>query len=350
MNLNPAKFELDDYKKKALSKLKDSRIFITGATGFFGCALLEYFIHFNEKLGLNSHISILTRNINKFTNKFPIFLKKSYFSYIEGDILDFDFPNKKFTHIIHAASEVNTKSSQDDPLHTFDIIVNGTRRILDLAKLSESPRFLLTSSGAIYGKQPETLTHIPETYHGAPDTLEPKNIYGISKRLAEHLCAIYTKQGVQSVIARCFAFVGPYLPLDKEYAIGNFIHDGLFKEKIYVNDGTPFRSYLYESDLAEWLWIMLACGQSQTAYNVGSENKISIRDLAILVKKIFLDYFNKKIDIVESNFKNKTISYYVPSTLKARQELNLKENVGLAQGIYETIYSHMSKAKTLNLK
>ena len=78
----------------------------------------------------------------------------------------------------------------------FDTIVDGTRRTLDFARRTGARRFLLTSSGAVYGRQPAELTHVPEEYAGAPDPTDAGHVYGEGKRAAEMLCALHADRGV----------------------------------------------------------------------------------------------------------------------------------------------------------
>jgi len=142
--------------------------------------------------------------------------------------------------------------------------------MLDFARKHCVPRFLLTSSGGVYGQQPANMGKILETYNGMPDPLNPVNAYSIAKRCAEHLCALYQEAyGIETVVARCFAFVGPDMPLDAHFAIGNFIRDALWRNCISVSgDGTPLRSYMYQDDLAHWLHVLLYRGQSGQALSL----------------------------------------------------------------------------------
>ena len=182
------------------------------------------------------------------------------------------------------------------------------------------------------------MTHVSEDYCGAPDPADPSFFLGESKRAAELLCALYSKKyGIEPKIARCFSFVGPYLPLDIHYAIGNFIRDGLNGVPIRVNgDGTSYRSYLYAADLAIWLWTILFKGESCRPYNVGSEEAITIADLANTVA----DCFQKQIDvkIAKSPDPNKPPERYVPSTKRAQEECGLHQTIDLREGIRRTIY------------
>ena len=219
----------------------------------------------------------------------------------------------------------------------FDTVVEGTRHTLDFAVQCHARKFLLTSSGVVYGKQPSGMTHVSEDYCGAPDPADPNSAWGESKRAAEFLCAYYSrKHGIETKIARCFAFVGPYLPLDIHYAIGNFIRDALNGGPIYVSgDGTPYRSYLYAADLAIWLWTILFRSTPGEAYNVGSEDAITIRDLAFLVAASFPN--SPKVVIAKSCAPGQTADRYVPSVKKARESLGLNSWIKLKEALDRTI-------------
>ena len=161
---------------------------------------------------------------------------------------EFEFPKETFTHVIHAAAEV--EHMRQDPLGELSILSRGTQRVLEFAKQCKAQKFLLISSGGVYGKQPTELKKIPENYQGAPDPCDTESFYGEGKRLAELLGIQFMQQGLEVKIARGFNFVGPYLPLDAHFAIGNFIRDALRGGPIIVKgDGSSRRSYLYAADL-----------------------------------------------------------------------------------------------------
>ena len=107
------------------------------------------------------------------------------------------------------------------------------------------------------------LTRIPEEYTGAPETTDSASGYGHAKRVSEHASCMYGRIfGFDALIARLFAFVGPLLPLDHNYAVGNFVRDALGGAPVRITgDGTPYRSYLYAADLAVWLWTILLRGR-----------------------------------------------------------------------------------------
>ena len=339
MFVNPLASDLDhvlDHTRELWDELRGTRIFITGGTGFFGCWLVESFLWANDRLNLDAQMTILTRSPDSFRMKAPHLSAHKAVSVIQGDVRTFDFPEGEFSHIIHAATEASAKLNAENPLRVLDTIVEGTRHTLDFANACSAKKFLLTSSGAVYGRQPSDMTHIPEEYMGAPDPLAPTSSYGEGKRVAEHLCTLYANSSLETKIARCFAFVGPYLPLDIHFAIGNFVLDGLCHKPIVIKgDGTPHRSYLYAADLVIWLSTILLRGKSCRPYNVGSEESLSIMEVAERVAKGF-----EPAAIVERcgiPDLQRSVERYVPSVERAKSELELRQLVDLQSSIHKTI-------------
>jgi nucleoside-diphosphate-sugar epimerase len=322
--------------------LRGARVFVTGGTGFFGCWLLETLLWANDRLKLNASVVVLTRDVNAFAVNAPHLARHPSVSVHDGDVRTFAFPRGAFSHVIHAAT---TSSSVVAPAAMFETIVDGTRRALDFARQAGATRFLLTSSGAVYGPQPPELTHVPEEYRGGPDSADATHVYAEGKRAAEMLCAVYADGRLQPTIARCFAFVGPYLPLDAHFAIGNFIRDALAGRIIRVaGDGTPYRSYLYASDLAVWLWTILLRGQSMRPYNVGSETAVSIADLAELVVRTVSP--GAAVSVGRERVVGAPANRYVPSVVRADRELALRVTVPLAEAVRRTADWHRTIGHT----
>ncbi len=317
--------------------LRGERIFITGGTGFFGCWLLESFGWANERLGLDASVVALSRDPRAFQRRQPHLAANPSIQFATGDVRDFAFPEGEFSHIIHGAttSAVATFNGED-PVAKFDTVAEGTRHTLDFAVRCHAKRLLLTSSGAVYGKQPPGMANMPEDYPGAPDPMDPEAALGEGKRAAELLCALYSiKYGIEAKIARCFSFVGPFLPLDIHYAVGNFIRDGLSGGPIRVRgNGSPRRSYLYAADLVIWLWTVLFRGTERVPYNVGSEAEISIADLARTVAATFEP--PPEVTIAGVPDASRLPDRYVPSTARASSELGLAAWVNLPEAIRRT--------------
>ena len=350
LSTNPLAADLDHvlaHTQNVWLQLRGARLFITGGTGFFGCWLLETFLWANERLELGARAHVLTRDAGAFQRKAPHLANHAAITLVEGDVKSFAFPDETFSHVIHAATEASVKLNVEAPFEMFDTVVEGTRRTLEMAKHCGARRFLLTSSGAVYGRQPSEITHVDEEFGGAPDVLNPRSAYGEGKRVAEFLCALYGHSYVmETVVARAFAFAGPGLPLDGAFALGNFIRDGLAGNSIAIGgDGTPRRSYLYASDLAIWLWTILVRGESGRAYNVGSDRDLSIEELARAVAAQFEP--SPRVEIAKTPIEGARVERYVPSTKRAQSELGLRQTVDLDEAIAKSI-AHARRVGELN--
>lgn len=319
----------------------EKKILVTGGTGFFGKSLIRNWIKETNKGEDVGEVTIMSRDPQKFLQNHPEFNGYGWLKIYCGDVSKIEsFPkNEKFTHILHAATE-STNGPQYSPLERYIQITDGMKNVLEYAVTNKVDRLLLTSSGGVYGEQPKDIIEIDENYKGMPDPLIAENAYSIAKRSAEHLCILYgNKYGIETVIARCFSFVGRDLPKKAHFAIGNFIEDAINGNEINIlNDGTQVRTYLDQRDLAVWLTTMLYEGKAGQAYNVGSDIKINLLDLAELIRKVINP--NLQIKIQKRNDSTQLRSRYIPNINKAKKELNLKISYTLEDSIIEASNSN----------
>jgi dTDP-glucose 4,6-dehydratase len=300
-----------------LRSLARQRLFITGGTGFFGIWLLSALRVLNLQ-GVAIQVTVLSRNPEAFLLRHPHFREQSWLSFLLGDVCDFSIPPQEFDLLLHGATETSM-AAHAEPTRMFDNIINGTRQVLDLARKCGVRRVLLISSGAVYGKQPPHQIHQPDDSQSACNPLTASSAYGEGKRVMELMGAMLQQEsGIECVTARCFAFCGPGLPLDGHFAIGNFIRDALYREQITVQgDGSSLRSYLYGADLAAWLLYLLLNGEAGMAYNVGSDQALTIKELAERVRDVLSP--GKQIEILQAaEASQSSRNCYVPAIDRAR--------------------------------
>ena len=300
--------------------LKSKRLFLTGGTGLFGKWLLTSLV------GRVGEVILLSRDPEGFKNTFPL-ARSMGVNFIHGDVRSFEYPNGDFDYCIHGATSVPSKNlTISEKLEMESVIVDGTKRVLEFARFSDIKRLLYISSGAVYGAQPPELECIQECF-----PCNPVSVYGKGKLRAEELCL---ESGLDCVIARCFSFVGPHMPLDANFAIGNFIGNCLRNEPILIKgSGKSRRSYMYSKELAEWLLQIMLIGKRGELYNVGSADSLSIEELAYLVRECAGT--NPNIRIMN---KNETPERnYVPDTNKAEREIELSQFISLENALTDTL-------------
>lgn len=298
--------------------VRKQQIFITGGTGFIGRWMLETFLEANQRFALNARATVLTRQPATFRNACPHIADHPAITPLHGDVRNFDFPDGEFYFVIHATLE-------------------GNRRTLDFAASHGARRFLLLSSGAVYGDQPDDRSHIPETCLALPQTA-----YGRDKQAAEALCAAYSSSDLECVIARPFTLVGPHLPLDGRFAVGNFLRDAMAAQPIVIR-GHPAttRSYLYAADLAIWLWTILARAVPLRPYNVGSDQAISMAALAEEVASVI----HPGLPLLQFETASPP-NRYVPAIRRANEELGLRPTTSLRDAIRKTAEWHGLRCTT----
>ena len=323
------------------AEMRGERVFLTGGTGFVGSWLLEGLLWANRRLNLDVRCAVLTRDAESFIERRPHLACAPAVTLLKGSATDFPFPDGHFPLVIHAATERSFAADAERPYSTFLSDVEATARVLEFANGAGVRRMLFTSSGAVYGRQPDGMTHIPESYSGAPSPADIHSAYAQAKRASEFLCASAARaRGFGIAIARLFAFVGPYLPLDANFAVGNFLRDVLADEPVRIDgDGTPYRSYLYAADLAIWLWTMLLRAPSGVPFNVGSEDAVNIADLARQVVAVTSP--DTEIHIAGTPVPGRPPLRYVPDTARAGLQLGLRNWIPLEDGIRRTYRWHV---------
>jgi nucleoside-diphosphate-sugar epimerase len=320
--------------REVWDELDGARVLITGGTGFVGRWLLHSLIHAERRTGSRINAVVLTRSPAAFAEQEPALAE--HVSLLSADVRSIrasDIGN--VDAVIHAATSTDAATNAAAPAEVFDVAARGTAVLLDAVAAAGRIPFLLTSSGAVYGAQPESVARFDETNPGAPDPLASGAAYANGKRAAESACALAALGGgPAAVIARLFAFIGPFLPMDTHFAVGNFCRDALAGRPVVVHgDGRTVRSYLYAADLATWLWTLLLRGQPGRAYNVGSEDARSLAEVAELVGAA-APAGPVPVEVLGAPA---AISRYVPDTRRARDELGLAETVPLEDGVARTL-------------
>jgi nucleoside-diphosphate-sugar epimerase len=320
-------------------RLSDTRLFVTGGTGLFGHWLLDSLTEVNKRLNLNISATVLTRTPKLAIKKMPFL--DSRIQFLEGHVENFPLPTGKYDAILHMATTSAEETFNGvSQAQKVQVLFNGTQRIIQLANKSGAKRILFTSSGAVYGSQP--CDRIQETAMMHIDPLKTESGLALGKSTAEFLLTQRSSvSDLEVVIARCFTFVGPGLPMDLHYAIGNFIKNGAEGKPIVIRgDGTAVRSYMYMGDLVWWLLKLLLDGKSSESYNVGSDQSISISDLAQKVATLsklssgvlILGNSDYSVGIPKRNI-------YYPSIDKAKAQLGLYISTNIDIAIHQTFSS-----------
>lgn len=312
-------------------QLRGSRLFITGATGFYGRWLLESIVAANDLLGADVRASLLSRSPERFASELPRLALRPEFAWLRGEPDGFVYPTGQFDCVIHLATPSAAKLAAGNTTLALSV-VQGMHRVLQFARQAGARRLLLASSGAVYGRQLPDLSQLTEDYDGAPDLRQPMSAYGEIKRMCELMCAL--TPAIDCVIARGFAFVGPYLPISEKFAIGSFLRDALAGGPIRIRgDGTALRSYLYAADMAIWLFTLLLRGRPGEAYNVGSDEAISLADLA---RAIAAAAGGVAVHIAQEIPVGGPMRY-LPAIDKARNELGLEVTTPLHTSLGKTL-------------
>ena len=309
-------------------------LLVIGGTGFFGKSILDSFKRGKLEKWRIERVIAMSRNAESLRKEAPQLISSKVELYSADITTTTTLPFADI--VIHAAVSTDAARYLSRPLEEQQNIQSGTYNYCSLAKKYHAKsKILYVSSGAVYGKQPANLTHIPEDY-AAKDLSElpdGKRDYAFAKRDAENAIKKIGQEGLSVSIARCFAFVGPWLPRNQHFAIGNFIEDGLQGRSITVKaNKAVYRSYMYADDLVEWMMTIAHHASPECpVYNVGSDQAVLMGGLARLVANEF------GVDVQVPEINDMTVEHYIPSTEKAKRELCLTLRYDLVETIRQTI-------------
>jgi nucleoside-diphosphate-sugar epimerase len=292
--------------------------------------MVESLLHASDEHSLNVTITALVRNGTAFRQRFPHLIASHAVNVLEADVRRFHAPTPP-THVVHAASATSPTRPGFDPDDIIETIENGTRRTLDVARESASRRVLIISSGSVYDRKQRGAVRINEDHATLETGGSLAERFGASKRVAERAAM---GADVDACIARIFAVHGPRLPLDGQFAVGQFLADALAGRAIRMSgDGTPVRTYLYAADMAAWCWTILLRGRPGRAYNVGAEGEHTIADVAEQVSRLSPRGLKVERGLSSGSLR---ADRFVPDTTRARDELGLDAWTGFEGGLART--------------
>lgn len=280
-------------------RLEKTTFLITGSTGLIGSSLIRCL------LALDRQVNILApvRNLKKAESLFDESqLEKIHF--IECDITQYDYAQLgRIDYIVHCAAPTSSKFFVEHPVETFEIIVDGTKTMLQLARQKQVKGMVYLSSLEVYGETLNDSVAIDENFQGYLDPVSVRSSYPMAKRATENLCSLYAAEyGVPVKVARLTQTTGAGIAKDDNRIIAQFARLAAQGNDIVLHStGESARPYCYVTDAISALLYILLKGEKGECYNVANEaTYISAKDMAEFVCKNVNPNIQVKIEIDES--------------------------------------------------
>jgi len=323
-----------------IEKLLSSAVLITGGSGFVGRWLIESLIQAKLQLGKKATIISLSRSTAQWQDEL---VKRGLLRVITADITDELRIGEEIEYVFHCATPVSALLNESNPSEMQRIIELGAKRVINRF-VNSFTMVVNVSSGAVYGEQPPDVRCLDEEWLSSPRFTLPDSAYHHAKVNAEaEFNAALTNSSFSVVHTRLFAFFAPFLPTDRHLAAGNFLRDALAEKPITITgDGRTVRTYMYGTDLVEWLIAAAVRGKSGSAYNIGSPHETTIAELATKVS----DAVGSRagVRILREYDSQKPASRYVPCTTRTEQALGVRLIVDLDEAIERTVRWHRERS------
>ena len=264
------------------------KILITGGAGFIGSHLSDRLLERGDEVFVVDDLSTGSlANVEQNQNQ-------KRFHLIVDTILNEAVMNElvfKCDQIYHMAAAVGVKLIMNRPVETLETNVKGTEMILMLANRYKK-KVLIASSSEVYGKIMDggnTQLLLEGTDRLMGSTTKRRWAYAWSNALDEFLAlAYYEEKKLPAIIVRLFNTVGPRQTGQYGMVIPNFVQKALIDKPITVyGDGCQSRSFTYIADVIDVLIKLMAEPEAVgKIFNVGNEEEVTIKDLALMVKEM----------------------------------------------------------------
>ena len=285
-------------KTFALRKeLHGSSFLITGATGLIGSILVRCLLALDEGVKIIAPV----RNAEKAKS---LFGEDNRLQIVECDLSSFCYSSLgKVDYVVHCAAPTSSRFFVEKPVDTFNIIINGTQRLLEYAKSEGVKGFAFLSSLEVYGTITDDSSCVSEDIQGYLDPMSVRSSYPMAKRAAENLCALYASQyGVPAKIVRLTQTTGAGISKDDNRIIAQFARCAANGEDIVLHTtGEAARPYCYTIDSVSAILYILLKGNAGEAYNVANEETyISARGMAEYLRDNFNHDINVRIELSDN--------------------------------------------------
>jgi UDP-glucuronate decarboxylase len=316
-----------------IEQLVSKPMYITGGSGFVGRWLIESLARAARKLGTNSKIISLNRSTLPWQRKL---VEQGLLHVINADITTELHVDGDVGYVFHCATPASAFLNETNPLEMQRVIEAGAESVIKRFSKS-STKVVNVSSGAIYGVQPHNVQCLDDDWRSSSQFALPDSAYHRAKVAAEaKFSQALTSSPFSVVHARLFAFVAPFLPLDRHFAAGNFLKSAVSNQPITITgDGRTVRTYMYGTDLVVWLIAAAISGKSGEAYNIGSPHETTIAELAMKISQIAGSTARVR-QLVEPDL-TQPAHRYVPCTTRTERALGVHLNVGLDDAIERTV-------------
>lgn len=317
-------------------QLSGARILITGANSYITSYMVDTVVWLNAHVfNKPCQVVALVRSPVTPESRLGHLLGHHDVTFLQQNVSARVVLDTPVDYIIHAASNASPKRYLAMPLDTMDANVVGTQQLLEIAREHSIRSFLFFSSSEIYGDVPDIYYPTPETYNGSIDPVSPRAVYAESKRYGETLCAAFWRQyGVPTKMARVFSVYGPGFRLDDGRVMADFMRSRLHTQPInLLSDGSGVRAFSYTVDSVTGFWQLLLSDHNGEAFNIGSDQAVSMRQLAQLFGRIDEPQLEVTWQEEPEAHLRGAPSRVCPDLTKARQVLGYNPCVGLEDGI-----------------